>query len=383
MDDHLFICYSKDDKDFVLRLGEALKAREIPIWFDLWSLSGGEDWDNAINDAIRRCREFLIVLSPASVISREVRGELRLALDEKKQIIPFLYKDCEIPRQIRNIHHFDLTQDGSTLESILDQFIQERLNTDSKQIVHLELKLAQPMAHFDQEDFRRELERLVGVKLENVTIVKITRGSVIVKISGNSEELARIARKLEEASQELGKFQEQTKLINSSVSLEEGKKATKQSALVRDFNQFRSKGLGSLLDDLLELEETGLTDSQCQQVRLALGKIVNASAAIPDGSWLRGSVFNELEAFEHLYIQWNGHTTAEQRKETLGKMRKRRQRIAQRIRKNQYILSEELDLNLLKSIYDSLGQLSKDMPRIFPNLSSAMKNFQIKFKISS
>jgi len=46
------------------------------------------------------------------VNSREVRGELRTALEEEKPIIPVLYKECPIPRQLRLTQHVDFIACG-------------------------------------------------------------------------------------------------------------------------------------------------------------------------------------------------------------------------------------------------------------------------------
>jgi len=105
----IFISYAREDQDFVLKLATDLRERGIRVWVDQWEISAGEDWDKAIDDALRRLPYFLIVLSPASIDSREVRGELRTALDLDKHIIPLIYQSCNIPRQLRTIQYIDFS----------------------------------------------------------------------------------------------------------------------------------------------------------------------------------------------------------------------------------------------------------------------------------
>lgn len=112
MADHVFICYARKDQDFVLKLAANLKKRGVPIWIDQWDIPPTADWDLTIDNALYDCAQFLIVLSPAAVGRREVRGELRTALDEDKPIVPLLYKKCRIPRQLRMIQHIDFTTRG-------------------------------------------------------------------------------------------------------------------------------------------------------------------------------------------------------------------------------------------------------------------------------
>lgn len=123
MGNHVFMCYADADSDFVLPLAKNLKARGVPVWLDKLDISPKEDWDQAIDQAINECSDFLIVLSPTSVKSKEVRGELRLALDENKPILPVLYRPCRIPRQLRTIQYVDFTScrpdDDTTLAKLL------------------------------------------------------------------------------------------------------------------------------------------------------------------------------------------------------------------------------------------------------------------------
>jgi hypothetical protein len=106
---NVFICYARSDGSFVLPLAEALRGRDVPVWIDQWDIPASADWDKTIDEALYSCTEFLIVLSPASVDSNEVRAELRVALSEKKPIIPVLFRQCRIPRQLMLTQHIDYT----------------------------------------------------------------------------------------------------------------------------------------------------------------------------------------------------------------------------------------------------------------------------------
>jgi formylglycine-generating enzyme required for sulfatase activity len=123
MGDHVFICYAREDQDFVLKLAANLKERGVPVWLDKWDIPASADWDVTIDNALHDCAQFLIVLSPAAVASGEVRGELRTALDENKPVVPVLYQTCRIPRQLRLIQRVDFTSrgpdDGAALGQVL------------------------------------------------------------------------------------------------------------------------------------------------------------------------------------------------------------------------------------------------------------------------
>ena len=72
-----FLCYAREDLGFVLQLAEKLKERGFPIWLDQWDISAGSDWDATIDRALHDCERMIVVLSPAAIESREVRGELQ------------------------------------------------------------------------------------------------------------------------------------------------------------------------------------------------------------------------------------------------------------------------------------------------------------------
>ncbi|MFL6263238.1 MAG: hypothetical protein ACJ76Y_26375 [Thermoanaerobaculia bacterium] len=156
------------------------------------------------------------------------------------------------------------------------------------------------------------------------------------------------------------------------VSVEKG-------SVLWSVNRFRSDALGSLLDDLVVLEDYGLDEELCKKVRRALARITNAATELPDDAWWKRQIWKELQSFETIYEQWNnidgGEEKREARKDKLRQLRKRRNKIATKIRKNQYIIQNELDLKLVRDGYEALGDLSKALPDLFKNLAAAIGRF--------
>src|SRR5262245_21347444 len=108
-DGHTFIAYAREDSEFVLDLADDLRARGLVVWLDV-DIPPAADWDRTIDDSLRRCGRVLIVLSPESVASAEVRGELRSALNLGKPVLPLLLRPCDIPRQLQNVQYLDFSQ---------------------------------------------------------------------------------------------------------------------------------------------------------------------------------------------------------------------------------------------------------------------------------
>jgi len=48
MPDHVFISYSREDEEFVLKLKDELEERGFPIWLDTGGIRAGEAWRASI-----------------------------------------------------------------------------------------------------------------------------------------------------------------------------------------------------------------------------------------------------------------------------------------------------------------------------------------------
>lgn len=122
MNGHTFISYARDDQDFVLKLATKLKDSGIPIWLDQWDIPAGADWDQTIDKALEKSGQVLVVLSPASVASKQVRGEIQSAIAGDKLLVPVLYRECTVPQLLRLIQHVDLTS-GQLDDHLVNQLV--------------------------------------------------------------------------------------------------------------------------------------------------------------------------------------------------------------------------------------------------------------------
>lgn len=86
----VFISYSRDDLPFVGRLAQDLRACGAALWLDQEEISAGEDWTDAVWEGLKACDLLLLVISPASMDSREVASEWKYYLNNRKPILPLL-----------------------------------------------------------------------------------------------------------------------------------------------------------------------------------------------------------------------------------------------------------------------------------------------------
>jgi hypothetical protein len=93
----VFISYSRRDLPFVTQLYQELTARNIPTWFDQSSIEVADHWRTSIVKGIKEADVFVLVLSPESLASVNVRKEVDLAERYKKTIIPLRWIKSDIP----------------------------------------------------------------------------------------------------------------------------------------------------------------------------------------------------------------------------------------------------------------------------------------------
>lgn len=117
-----FISYSRADSDFAVRLAKDLKAAGHEIWLDQLDIPTGARWDDELEKALRTCTTFLILLSPESIKSQNVKDEIGYAIDTGKHILPLMFKQCEVPFRLRRFQYVDFTnEDHDEYEERFDE----------------------------------------------------------------------------------------------------------------------------------------------------------------------------------------------------------------------------------------------------------------------
>jgi eukaryotic-like serine/threonine-protein kinase len=156
-----FISYSREDSAFVLRLAEDLRAGGARIWLDQLDIVPGHAWDNAIEQALMEATRMLLVLSPSSVKSDHVRNEISLALQEKKIVVPVLYRDCAIPLQLHRIQWIDFRTDyAGGLNTLLTHLGIQALEPDATPVEATALATPDAPAETSRQSVQTDLQQL-------------------------------------------------------------------------------------------------------------------------------------------------------------------------------------------------------------------------------
>jgi len=101
----LFISYSRDDKDFVRRLNEALARQERETWIDLEVIRPPEEWLAGVYSGIEGANAFVFVISPESVGSKSCLRELAHAVEHNKRLVPIVRREVDasaVPESLRS-----------------------------------------------------------------------------------------------------------------------------------------------------------------------------------------------------------------------------------------------------------------------------------------
>jgi hypothetical protein len=105
-----FISYSRINKEFALKLALELRSSGFDIWLDQLDIPTGSRWDDEVEQALEDCEIFMVILTPASSTSSNVKDEIGYAIDTGKRILPILLEDAKVPLRLRRFQYVDFTE---------------------------------------------------------------------------------------------------------------------------------------------------------------------------------------------------------------------------------------------------------------------------------
>lgn len=119
----VFLSYSRDDVERVRPLAAALERAGHHVWWDR-HIAGGEEYSNAIEQALEAADAVLVVWTATSIKSAWVRDEAGQGRDTHR-LVPVTFDSCTPPLGFRQYQTIDLSMwngraTSSALEPILD-----------------------------------------------------------------------------------------------------------------------------------------------------------------------------------------------------------------------------------------------------------------------
>ncbi len=112
----VFLCHASSDKADVRKLHRRLAGDGFYPWLDEEELLPGQDWEMAIQHAVRDADFVVVCLSDASITrAGYVHKEIAIALDVAERqpdgsiyVIPARLEECELPQRLARWHRVDL-----------------------------------------------------------------------------------------------------------------------------------------------------------------------------------------------------------------------------------------------------------------------------------
>jgi formylglycine-generating enzyme required for sulfatase activity len=103
----IFISYSRIDEAFARQLASQLRSVGADVWLDVEDIPAGMNWSRAIQTGLDESELMLVIISPESMASQDVEEEWQDFRDNRKPIIPLLWRDAKVHYQLRRKQHID------------------------------------------------------------------------------------------------------------------------------------------------------------------------------------------------------------------------------------------------------------------------------------
>ena len=111
----VFISYSRKDRDFVRRLGDALAAHACEAWVDWKDIPLTAEWQQEIFANIEAADNFAFVISSESVVSANCKREIAHAAANNKRMVPIYHQlvpDEAIPEPVAKFQRIDFCNEN-------------------------------------------------------------------------------------------------------------------------------------------------------------------------------------------------------------------------------------------------------------------------------
>lgn len=182
----IFVSYSSKDRPFALGLVKELQSLGADVWIDQLGIGLGENWDNAIEEALESSETFMLILSPTSVESQNVQDEVSIAINTKKKMVPILIKECELPMRWQRRQYADLANNpDKAINDILNFLgLQNKASASLKKVLSLIGVSEAPkkiIKKVKEESTGQEIEQEIKIEDLLISDAEIDRAIVIHK----------------------------------------------------------------------------------------------------------------------------------------------------------------------------------------------------------
>ncbi|MFB6307168.1 MAG: toll/interleukin-1 receptor domain-containing protein, partial [Flavobacteriales bacterium] len=170
MSEQVFISHSTDDSEIAEQLVNFLEDQGIDCWIAPRDIPPGEDWDEAIIDAIEQCQGMIFLLSENSNQSRQAKREVQLASEESEMwVVPVTLGNVEPNKKFKyyltSVQWLQIDQPSDTedMNTILEE-LKNKLESSSLQREFTTVSMnddSEDSTILDKEFFKKDLNKLI------------------------------------------------------------------------------------------------------------------------------------------------------------------------------------------------------------------------------
>src|SRR5882724_10348689 len=117
----VFISYSRTDREFALRLSDALQENGICVFRDIEDMLPTEEWWTRIVELIGGSDTVVFIISPDSVTSPVCAREIELCAQLNKRVAPIVWREAEaalIPEGLSKLNYAFFTAADDFAQSL-------------------------------------------------------------------------------------------------------------------------------------------------------------------------------------------------------------------------------------------------------------------------
>lgn len=134
-DDHIFISYKRENRDFAEELRQQLQSWGYATWMDIYNVPKGGYWPDEIDKGLQGADLVVGVMSPQAVKSRAVKNEWDWAIINKRRLILLMIENCYVPMNYVSINYIDFTKNKAEgfehlKEALVSSPTEETIDTD-------------------------------------------------------------------------------------------------------------------------------------------------------------------------------------------------------------------------------------------------------------
>ncbi len=199
---YVFVSYASVDRDRVLPIIDRLEAVGVKTWIDRDGIHGGANYALEIAEAIEHASAMLIMCSPASLASRNVKQEIALGWRFDRPYLPLLLEMVEIPKDvaywleasqwIEVLDHSTETWLANVADALKRHGFEVAFPSESTQ--SLAVRRARPLLvgrEREQTQLREQLERMLAGQGGTILVggeAGIGKSTLVEDLSAEAEE---------------------------------------------------------------------------------------------------------------------------------------------------------------------------------------------------